>query len=351
MIPLTIDSFEEIVNTVCKTDFIEWEKFKGKTFFITGATGLIGYTLIRSLIYTSGKRNLDIRIIALVRDIQRARERFSGFEYSDENLKLFEGNVEKLPYLDNSINIDYIVHGASKTASMSFVNEPVETIETAVLGTINILRLAKEKNISGMVYLSSMEVYGYPQKGHKVRESDIGALSPQDLRSSYPISKIQCESLCKSYSSEYNLPVVIGRLTQTFGPGVNYNDGRIFAYFGRCVVEHKNIILKTKGETERSYLYTSDAVTAILTLLQKGTTGESYNIADEKTYCSIAQMAEEIAKENGILVEYEASELLRKNGYPDTIYMDLDTSKILKTGWFPQFRWNKLNATKYDSCF
>ena len=174
MIPLTIDSFEEIVNTVCNTDFIEWEKFKGKTFFITGATGLIGYTLIRSLIYTSGKRNLDIRIIALVRDIQRARERFSGFEYSDENLKLFEGNVEKLPYLDNSINIDYIVHGASKTASMSFVNEPVETIETAVLGTINILRLAKEKNISGMVYLSSMEVYGYPQKGHKVRESDIG---------------------------------------------------------------------------------------------------------------------------------------------------------------------------------
>lgn len=332
MTSFTSDSFDEIVSAVCNTNFIEWDKFRQKTFFVTGATGLIGYTFIRSLIYTSVKRNLDIKIIALVRDIQRARKRFSDFEYSDDTLKFLQGTVESLPDMGKIINIDYIVHGASKTASMSFVNEPVETIETAVLGTINILRLAKEKKISGMVYLSSMEVYGYPQKGHKVKESDIGSLSPMDLRNSYPISKVQCESLCKSYSSEYNLPVMIARLTQTFGPGVNYDDGRIFAYFGRCIVEHKNIVLKTKGETERSYLYTSDAVTAILTLLQKGISGEAYNVANEKTYCSIAKMAEEIAVKHDVAVETD-ERISSYSCYLDTLYMNLDTCKLAKLGW------------------
>lgn len=319
--------FIEDMELVCNADFIPWEKLKDKTIFVTGATGLIGYTLVNSLVYASKKKSLNIKVIALVRDIERAKERFK--DISDE-ITFLVGNVEKFPEITEKI--DYIIHGASQTASKAFINQPVETIMTALKGTENMLELAKNKNVSGMVYMSSMEVYGHPQKGHKVTENEIGNLSPLDVRNSYPISKIQCESLCCAYAKGYGIPVMSVRLTQTFGPGVNYNDTRVFAEFARCVSEKRDIVLKTKGETERSYLYTADAATAILTILLKGAPGQSYNAADEKTYCSIAEMAEKVAKSGGINVRFEIEDE-NKNGFPKALYMDLDTSLLRSLGW------------------
>ena len=179
-----------------------------------------------------------------------------------------------------------------------------------------------------------MEVYGYPEKGHKVAESEIGEFTPLNLRNSYPIGKIMCETMCCAYAEEYKVPVKMVRLTQTFGPGVNYNDNRIFAYFGRCVKEKKDIVLKTAGETERCYLYTTDAVTAILTVMLKGKNGEAYNAANEETYCSIAEMAERIASENGINVVYDIQPP-EMNGFPQTLYMYLDTTALQELGWRP----------------
>lgn len=77
------------------------------------------------------------------------------------------------------------------------------------------------------------------------------------------------ECMCVSYGSEYGVPVKIVRLSQTFGPGVSYEDGRVFAQFARAAIENKNIVLKTKGETYRNYCYTRDAVIGILCVLLK----------------------------------------------------------------------------------
>ena len=321
--------FIEDMEYVSNAEFIPWDKLKNKTILITGATGLIGYTLVNSLVYANKKHGLNLKILALVRDLNRAKERFKDID-SDTALEYVFGTVEKLPEIAEKV--DYIVHGASQTASKAFVNEPVETIMIALKGTENILELAKAKNVSGMVYLSSMEVYGHPEKGHKVTEDEIGALSPLDIRNSYPISKIQCESLCFAYAKEYGVPAMSVRLTQTFGPGVNYNDGRVFAEFARCVIEKRDIVLKTKGETERSYLYTADAATAILTVLLKGEPGQAYNAANEDTYCSIAQMAEMVAKQGGIKVRYDIQDEAG-NGYPKALYMDLDTGRLRTLGW------------------
>lgn len=314
---------------ICKADFIPWNRLKNKTLLITGATGLIGYTLVNALLYANKKRRLNLKVLALVRDMNRAEERFKE-HIDDAVLELIPGRVEELPTIKQPVN--YIVHGASQTSSKAFVTQPVETIMTALKGTSNLLELAKEKAVSGMVYLSSMEVYGHPEKGHKVTENEIGALTPLDVRNSYPISKIQCENLCRAYAKEYGVPVMSIRLTQTFGPGVNYNDGRVFAEFARCVVEKRDIVLKTKGETERCYLYTADAATAILTVLLKGNAGQAYNAANESTYCSIAEMAEKVAAQGGIKVRYEIEDENR-NGYPKALYMDLDTSLLQQLGW------------------
>lgn len=326
--------FDQDLREVEKASFIPWNELENKTIFITGATGLIGAGIIYALDYINAKKELGIHIIALVRDLDKARNRFDDLECKGM-LRFVVGNVENFTFNDIELDdVDYIIHGASKTASGEFIRHTVETIDTAVLGTRHVLEMANIAKVKGFVYLSSMEVYGYPQRGHKVKENEIGSFDPSNLRNCYPISKILCENLCRAFASEYCIPTRVIRLTQTFGPGVDYNDNRIFAYFARCIKEGKDIVLKTKGETERCYLYTPDAVTAILTVLLKGKDGEIYNAADEKTYCSIADMAEKVAKQYNLKVRYEI-EPPSANGYPDTLYMYLDTSKIQALGWLP----------------
>lgn len=322
---------KEDIESVIENDFIVWEKLKDTSILVTGATGLIGTSFIRALVYANNVKKLNLKIIALVRDEERARERFSEI-LSEDVLSFIVANVENIPAIEAPI--DYMIHAASQTASKEFVSHAVETIQTSVLGTFNLLELAKEKSVKGFVYLSSMEVYGYPERGHKVIEHEIGAMSPLELRNSYPLSKMISESMCCAYSKEYGVPAMICRLTQTFGPGVKYDDNRIFAYFARCVKEKKNIVLKTKGETERAYLYTMDAVTAILTIMLNGTPGCAYNAADESTYCSILEMAECVAASNGIKVEYDIQDE-KINGFLQTLYMNLDTTALKKLGWKP----------------
>lgn len=321
----------EDIRAVYEADFIDWDRLKGATILVTGATGLIGTSFIKSLDYVNKAKDLKLHMIALIRDEARAEDRFAGI-LPNGMLSFVVGNVENLPVIGGKV--DYVLHAASQTASKEFVQHAVETIQTSVLGTFNLLKLAREKNVKGFVYLSSMEVYGYPERGHKVKENEIGSLTPLDLRNSYPISKMMCESMCCAYAKEYGVPAMICRLTQTFGPGVNYDDERIFAYFGRCVNEKQNIVLKTKGETERCYLYTTDAVTALLAIMLNGTSGSAYNAADENTYCSIAEMAEHVAADGGIKVVYDIQDE-KENYFPQTMYMNLDTSALRELGWKP----------------
>ena len=140
--------------------------------------------------------------------------------------------------------------------------------------------------------------------------------------------------MCCAYVSQYSVPAKIVRLTQTFGPGVEYNDGRVFAEFARCAKENRNIILLTQGLTERSYLYTADAIAAIMKVLLCGENGEAYTAANPETYCSIYQMALNFAQENHIDVVIEEQNA-NKLGYADTLYMKLNTEKIENLGWHP----------------
>ncbi|SDB46856.1 Nucleoside-diphosphate-sugar epimerase [Pseudobutyrivibrio sp. YE44] len=301
---------------------------KGKRVAITGATGLIGSNLVLTLIEINKSMSKPIEIIAVVRNKAKAEALFG------DNVEYSIGDV--CDEISISGDVDYIIHCASQTSSKAFKDEPVETIYTALKGTENILNVAKEKNVSGMVYLSTMEVYGAPLTDEKIDESHSTDLNTMSPRNSYPESKRMCESLCACYCAEYGVPVKVLRLTQTFGPGVNYNDGRVFAEFARCAIEAKDIVLHTKGETKRNYLYTGDAVTAILTALLKGENGEAYNAANEDSYCSIYEMAELVTKisSHDISVNIEIEDE-SKFGYAPVLHMNLDTSKLQSLGWKP----------------
>ncbi|MBE5779935.1 MAG: NAD(P)-dependent oxidoreductase [Clostridiales bacterium] len=311
---------------------IPWEKLSGKTVLVTGATGLIGATVVNALLYY-GK----VRVLALVRNLDKARSKFAAqLAECGDRLAFVVGDVCSPLAIDETV--DYIVHGASQTASKAFVEQPVETIDTAVNGTRNVLELARKKQVQAFVYLSSMELYGYPEKGHVVTENEVAGFDTTVVRNSYPIGKQICEALCSAYDQEYGVPVMILRLTQTFGPGVEYTDQRIFGEFIRCAREKRDIVLKTKGETERCYLYTADAVRAILTVMLKGERRQAYTAANAATYCSIAQMAEMICRElaqGEISVRYELADV-QKLGYANTLYMNLDTTKLQALGWKAQ---------------
>lgn len=299
---------------------------QNKSVFISGATGLIGSTLVKAIVTNAP----SARIIAFVRDENKAKRVFQNY---GQNISFITGDIREPVAFDG--HVDYVIHAASETSSKSFVEAPVNVIEIALSGTKNLLEFARQKNVEGFVYLSSMEVYGTPHNDDKIFEDHGTDLDTMNVRTSYPESKRLCESLCTAYASQFKVPAKVVRLTQTFGPGVQYNDGRVFADFSRCFIENRDIVLHTKGETKRSYLYTLDAASAILTALVKGKPAEAYNAANEDTYCSIYEMAQLVAQkiaQGKIQVKVEETDI-SNFGYAKTLHMNLDTTKLKELGW------------------
>lgn len=329
--------YEDLENILSDTA-IPWKKLAGKTILVTGATGLIGSCIVRTLLWMEKYLKNPPYVLALVRDLEKAKKKFKcEMEAYGTNLCLVKGNVCSLPEIDGEL--DYIIHAASITSSYAFIKEPVEVIRVAALGTNNLINLGINKRVQGFIYFSSMEVYGMPQKGHAVTENEIAGFNPTVIRNSYPISKQMCESLCLSAGSEYGLPVYVLRLTQTFGPEAEYTDQRVFAEFMRCVLEKRDIVLKTSGLSERCYIYTADAVKAVFTVLLKGNRQEVYNVANPDTYCSIFEMANLVTRDiarGKISVKIEQEKDWKMQGYADTLFMQLDISKIKALGWKPE---------------
>lgn len=307
---------EDIKNII--NDF-DMSVFDGKTILVTGATGLIGKLCVKSLL-NSG---YNTQVIALVRDEEKAKNIF--------------GESKRLTYLVQDINqrinttrrVDYIIHAASTTSSKDFVEKPVETIYTAINGSRNVLEFAKNKRLEGMVYLSSLEIYGVNEK-ENIKEEDYSYIDILNPRSSYSESKKMVETMCISYGTEYGVPVKIARLAQTFGAGVSISDNRVFAQFAKAIINKENIILHTKGETKRNYCYTTDAVRGIFTILTKGENNNAYNIANENSYYSISEMAHLLENEY-TKVEYKIDEVNR--GYNPTVKIALNTEKLNALGW------------------
>lgn len=325
--------YKEDGEFVAASESIDWQQLAGSSILITGATGLIGAAIIRGLMAYNAKNTDRIRLLALVRNAQKAEKMF-GDEMTAGRIKMIMGDIREQISLEEPV--DYIIHGAGETASKAFVEKPVETVMTAMEGTVNLLRLARQKQVKSMVYLSSMEVYGTTQS-LPLSEENMGYLNPLAIRSSYPESKRMAENLCVSYFSEYGVPVKIVRLTQTFGPGISADDGRVFAEFARCAVEGRNICLQTKGETKRMYLYTADAADAILTVLTKGENGQAYNAANPETYCSIREMADMVSAEFGkgsCRVVFKIPDTPNM-AYNPTQELYLDTRRLETLSWKP----------------
>jgi len=257
---------------------------------VTGATGLLGSQLVKLFLCLNRTRNAGITIYALIRDDTKARKIFGALY---EKINFVIGDIKSISEIDSSI--DYIIHGASETASRTFVEKPIETIDTAYVGTHAMLEFAKIKKVKGFVYLSSMEVFGITDS-REVSENDYGYIDILNPRSSYSESKRMCECLCACYAAEYSMPVKIARLVQVVGAGIDYNDTRVMAQFARSVIENRDIVLKTEGKTRRPCVYTRDVIAGICIVLLKGRAGEAYSVANTDTTVTIRETAEMIVE-------------------------------------------------------
>ena len=329
------DVLEEDFDKITKRD-ISWDALRNSSFVITGATGLIGSLIVKYLLYANRTMNFGAKIYAVVRNVEKADKIFA--EEKTDALTYVVADLTK-EKVNCEGDCDYIVHAAAVTASKVMVSDPVGTICTSIDGTEKMLQLAVEKKAKAFIYISSMEIYGQPTVGGKTAEKDLGYVDIENVRSCYPEGKRMCECLCTAYAAQYGVNVISARLAQTFGAGILPTEHRVFAQFARSVMRGENIVLHTTGESEGNYVYTADAIAAIMTLLVKGKAGEAYNIANEDSHITIRNMAELVAREiagEKIQVVIDIPEDSVSLGYAPPVKMWLDASKMRELGWKPE---------------
>ena len=322
-----MNAFEEDLDRIAKT-IVDFE-FRESTFFITGATGLVGSILVKALLWANNKHNLQNHVIAQIRNQEKANQIFAGWQGIDYCV----GDICNPIAYDGKVN--FIIHAASETKSKNMAEHPVETLWTTLSGSKNVLDFAREKQSKKIVYLSSMEAFGAVNFDGRAKEDMLGTIDLTKPRSCYPESKRMVENMCACYHAEYGIPVAIVRLAQTFGAGVPADDTRVFAQFAHSAMNGENIVLHTKGTSCGNYVYTADAATAIFTVLKKGADGECYTVANENSSMQIRDMAALVADKiasGKIHVVIDIPEG-QNFGYAADTKLRLDASKMQKLGW------------------
>lgn len=324
------------MNTIQKIDvedfvrnFALTNSFNDAKFLITGATGLIGSTLVRCLLAL----NRNIQITCPIRNSNKAK---AIYEDVIDSIHFIECDlVSYLCGLTEKDDFQYIVHCASPTEGRYMTEHPVETYMLAIDSTRAILEYARKKR-TDVVYISSLEFYGQNFDDELITEDMQGYVNNTDPRSSYPLGKRAAEYLCAAYAKQFDVNAKVARLTQTFGAGVSVDDNRVFAQFARCVIEGKNIVMHTKGDSAKPYCYTTDCVSAILYILLRGEKGEAYNVANQETYISIKDMANFLCvhfNPNLKVVMEEHPEM----GYAPVTKLNLSIEKLKSLGWLPRY--------------
>lgn len=329
--------FNKIVQHDLKSIVYEtndWSRLNNKSVLITGATGMLARYFAYTLIYLNEHHNLNITIFLLARD-QRKLDK----EYGALKVKFLVQDVcEKI---EVEGDVDYIFHAAGNASPYFIEKDPVSIIEANVIGTLNVLNLAKQKTTKKVLFTSTREVYGKVEDREYITEDDFGTFSPLESRSCYPESKRMSETILKSYQVQFGIDFNVLRIAHTYGPGMIFNDGRVIADLIGDGAAGKDMLLKSDGTAVRAFCYISDAVTGIFNILFKGENGLAYNIANEDEEISIHKLANkitDIAHSGGSVT---CSEAINNDAiYCSYTRVKLDTTKLRSLEWQPKVNLN-----------
>lgn len=312
---------------ICKNLSFDINLLNGKSFLITGANGLIGSYFVYFLDYLNQNFNTSITIYAMSRSKERLEKSMCGVDVIIIEQDLNEPLAQK-------INADYIIHAASNAHPLAYSKDPVGTMKTNLVGTMNLLESLKNSS-SKFLYVSSGEIYG-SNIDHAFTEDDIGIVDSKTVRSCYPESKRAAETLCMAYNSQFGIKVNVARLCYVYGPTITDSNSRADAQFLRNALNGEDIIMKSEGSQRRTYCYVSDVIAGLLTILINGQDAEVYNIANPNSIVSIKEYAEILCELSGTQLKFELPDEIEKRGYSKSSDSILDATKLINLGWKPQ---------------
>jgi nucleoside-diphosphate-sugar epimerase len=322
----------EDLEMIYKSEEVGWGNLSGKSFLITGATGMLLSYLVFFLIHLNECKQIPIEIYIFVRSENKAKRIFGDY-LTKKYIHLVFGDLCEEFSLE--MDVDYIIHGASITSPQYYETNPVETLLPNVLGTYQLLEYARKHPVLNFLFLSSGAVYGNQIGDSVVRETDGGWVDPLSTKACYSESKRMGETMCLAWFRQYHIPTRIVRIRHTYGPTMNLqNDDRSFSYFFNCLMRGNDIVLNSDGSEEVEFLYISDAIKGILRILLRGQDGEAYNLGNSKERIAISKLAE-------LILSFEPDkqlQVIKPQGMPSKhgLKRRTDTSKLEKLGWNPQ---------------
>lgn len=305
---------------------------EGRNLLITGATGLIGSALTDMLIRWNETHSGKIGIGVAGRSRNRVDVRFGEFAGRAYFTYIPYDATDMISNLDLS-RFDYVIHGAASAYPALFMEQPVETMIGCIQGVYRLLCAAKTAECRRVLVISSSEVYGQRQSGSSAHEEDNGFVRLLDPRSSYSMGKRAAETLCACFSAEYGLETVIARPGHIYGPTATTQDNRISSQFALQAARGETLIMKSNGESLRSYCYCLDCATALLVMLLRGQPGKAYNISNPKSVITIRKMAEILAAAGGVKLMRETASAEERKGFNPMTDSSLDSTKLLNLGW------------------
>ncbi len=194
------------------------------------------------------------------------------------------------------LEVDQIFHLACPASPVHYQYNPVKTIKTSVLGTINMLGLAKRVR-ARMLLASTSEIYGDP-KEHPQRESYWGNVNPIGIRSCYDEGKRVAETLMMDYHRQNNVDAKIVRIFNTYGPRMLFNDGRVVSNFIVQALKNEPITVYGEGRQTRSFCYVNDLVDGLLAMMAADSFVGPVNLGNPAEL-TVLELAEKIIEQTG----------------------------------------------------
>lgn len=316
---------------------LPWSKLSGSRVLVSGAGGFLGGYLTRTLLglHALGKVDVPVRVVGMVRDVARAQQRLIDVAQNPHfALMPWDLNTIGVPDIGDC---DYVLHAASQASPRFYGSDPTGTLLPNTIGTAALLEaLRRTKTTKGMLFVSSSEVYGAVEGEATLAEIDYGSVDPATVRACYAESKRMGETMCMAWHQQYGIPTYIVRPFHTYGPGLQPNDGRVFADFVFNVLRGESIVMNSDGSARRAFCYVSDAIAGFFSVLLKGNPAQPYNVANPAGELSVMELAELLVclyPEKGLVVNrrYEPGSL----EYLSSAYTRLipDVTRLSSLGW------------------
>lgn len=270
-----------------------WESFRGKSIFLTGGTGFFGKWLLESFLYINEKLALNATITTLTRNPEAFLIEYPFYKNHSNNIKFVKGDILNYDFkLDEKF--EFIIHGATAASESLNKSNPLLMMDTITIGTRNILNFAITQPIEGFLFVSSGAIYGkQPWNVSHIKESDSFTIDINNSKAAYAEGKRIAELYCSTYFEKYNLPLKIARCFAFVGPYLPLDTHFAIGNFINNFLKNEEIVIKGDGSTVRSYMYASDLMIWLWSILIKGEINQPYNVGSDEAI-SLKRLAEKI---------------------------------------------------------